>query len=389
MKTNSKLVHLGRSPETNDGVVNPPVNHTSTILFETLEAFEAAKKGQGTRAQYGRFGSSTHRAFEKTLAELEGACGALLCPSGVSALTTAYLALVKAGDHMLVSDSAYEPTRFFADQVLAPMGIEVSYFTAADIDDFKACLKPNTSLVVLESPGSLTFDIQDIPTIAAAAHNQGALVLVDSTYSSPLLMDAYALGADLTVYSASKYVCGHSDVMMGVITAKAEVVFKRIKKMHAMLGVCTAPDDIYLVQRGLRTLAPRLKHHEAAAIEVAKWLEQQPEVAAVLHPALPSHPQHALWKRDFKGSNGLFSIVLQPSSRAAVAAMLDSMHYFKMGFSWGGYESLVIPFSLQGIRKTFPYSHTGQGLRLHIGLEDVEDLKADLRAGLDRFSKAA
>lgn len=386
MKTHSKLVHLGREPEKNLGVVNPPVNHTSTILFDTLEAFESAKKGQSDRAAYGRFGTQTHRGLEQTLAELEGACGALLCPSGVSAITTSLLALLNAGDHLLITDSVYEPTRFFADSVLKNMGIETTYFAAGSTEDFTAKLQNNTAVVMLESPGSLTFELSDIPALAEAAHAKGAVVLADTTYTSPLLMDAYALGVDATIYSASKYVCGHSDVMMGVITAKEEALLKKFKRMHAMLGVATAPDDVYLVQRGLRTLAPRMAQHEKSALQVAQWLAQQPQVDVVWHPALPDHPQHALFKRDFKGSNGLFSFALKAAPKASLAAMMDGMHYFKMGFSWGGYESLLIPFSLEGIRLKPPVSNEQNTLRIHIGLEDVEDLIEDLKAGLKRYN---
>lgn len=387
MKISTKLVHLGRKPSEHNGVVNPPVYHTSTILFETHADYKKAVSGNYEHSAYGRYGTESNRAMEEALAELEGADYAFLVPSGMAAIATTLLALLNAGDHLLMPDNAYGSARVFCDQELKRFGVEVDYYDPMLAGNVAACMKPNTKVVFVESPGSLTFEIQDIPAIAEAAHAGGALVVADSTYGSPLLCRPLELGADVSLYSASKYISGHSDLMMGVVTAKRAAFGRLIRTQHNF-GNTPGPDDIYLAQRGLRTLEVRLRQHEEQALKIAHWMKTRPEVAKVLHPAFADCPGHDIWQRDFKGSNGLFSVLLHPTDEASVTAMLDGMRYFKMGWSWGGYESLMIPFNARKQRSVTKWTHDGPGLRLHVGLEAIEDLIADLEAGFARLNEA-
>jgi cystathionine beta-lyase len=390
MKSSTKLTHLGRNPEQHHGVVNPPVYHASTILFPTYADFMAARNGTYAHSSYGRYGTESTRALESALAELEGADYAMVVPSGMAAITTTLLALLSQGDHILVADTVYEPTRRFCTQELARYGVQTTFYDPLAGASIAALIQENTKVVFLESPGSNSFEIQDIPAIAEAAHAKDVLVVADTTYSSPLIIKPFELGVDVALYSASKYISGHSDLMMGVVTATKKV-FSKLVRTHHFLGNTPGPDDVYLAQRGLRTLEVRLRQHEEQGRQVAHWLKNRTEVALVLHPTFAECPGHSIWARDAKGpikSNGLFSIVLKSYSEEAVAAMLEGMKYFRMGFSWGGYESLMIPFDPAPLRTVTSWAHEGPALRIHVGLEAVEDLIADLEAGFARLAAA-
>jgi cystathionine beta-lyase len=291
-----------------------------------------------------------------------------------------------SGEHILVADNAYGPTRTFCDKVFARFGVETTYYDPCIGAGIADLMRPNTRAVFCESPGSLTFEVQDVPAIADAAHKRGAVVIADNTWATPLYFDAFAHGVDISVHAATKYIVGHSDAMLGVVSANA-ANWKQLRDTHGTLGLCVGPDDAYLGQRGLRTLAVRLKQHQANAFALAEWLQQRPEVARVLYPALSQDPGHQLWRRDFKGASGLFGIVLKPVAREAVAAMLDHMELFGMGWSWGGYESLIVPSHL--VRTAKPFAAEGPVLRIHAGLEAVDDLIADLAAGFERLKKAS
>ena len=383
LRPETSLVVSGREPETHFGFVNTPIYHGSTVLFPDL----ATLKTRNQRYQYGRRGSPTLDTLETALTTLEGGAGTVLSPSGLSAITTAILTTCKAGDHLLVTDSVYKPTREFCDTLGRRLGIETTYYDpliGAGISDL---FRPNTAAVFTESPGSQTFEIQDIPAITAAAKRHDIAVIMDNTWATALFFRPLDHGVDLCVQAGTKYVVGHSDAMLGAVTANAEWWLK-LRETHDFMGLCAGPEVVNLGQRGLRTMAVRLKQHETAAIDMARWLEARPEVARVLHPALESHPQHNLWKRDFGGSSGLFSIELKPGPEKALAALLDDLALFGMGYSWGGYESLVVPFDCRTYRTATEWSSPGPMLRFHIGLEHPDDLKADLDAGFGRWRAA-
>jgi cystathionine beta-lyase len=382
------ICHAGNSPQANHGVINPPVYHASTVLFPTLADLASAERNRYAKTTYGLFGTPTTFAFEEALAALEGQGKAMALPSGLAAITVTLLAFLKAGDHLLVADSAYRPTRIFCDDLLMRLGVETTYYDPCIGAGIDALIRPNTRMVYVESPGSLTFEIQDIPAIAAAAHGAGALVVADSTWATPLFLKSLGLGADIVVHAVTKYIAGHSDLMMGAIVAKDEH-FHAIKTTGHRLGFAAAPDDCYLALRGLRTLSVRLRRHEENALRLARWLAQRPEVERVLHPALPDCPGHDLWRRDFTGATGLFSIVLKPVAQVGLAAMLEGLRLFPMGWSWGGYESLILPEKPAAVRTATRWTDTGPLLRIHAGLEDPDDLIADLEAGLARLKTAS
>jgi cystathionine beta-lyase len=297
------------------------------------------------------------------------------------------LAFVKSGDHILMVDSVYQPTRKFCDYMLAKLGVETTYYDPLIGVGIAKLVRPNTRLIFTESPGSQTFEVQDIPAIARVAAERELWLLMDNTWASPLYFRPFDYGVDVSIQAATKYIVGHADAMLGAITSNARAA-KQVALAKEQLGVCPGSEEVYLGMRGLRTLATRLAQHQRSGLEIARWLEGRPEVARVLHPGLSSHPQHAIWKRDFLGSSGLFSVILKPVSAKAVAAMLDGLQLFGMGFSWGGYESLVIPFDAKSYRTATKWEPGGPALRFHIGLEDVDDLRADLEAGFQRLAAA-
>jgi cystathionine beta-lyase len=385
-KAETALITSGRDTKAQKGFVNPPVVHGSTVLYPTADDLHA-HRGE---FQYGRHGTPTTKALQEALMALEGpACaGVGLAPSGLAAISTALLAVLKAGDHVLVCDNAYRPTRNFCNGVLARYGVETSYFDPLIGAGIAKCFQPTTRAVLLEAPGSQSFEMPDIPAIAAVAHAHGALVIDDNTWATPLFHRSLDQGVDISLQAATKYIGGHSDIMFGTISANA-TAWPLVAEAIRLTGVCAGPDDVFLALRGLRTLAVRLKQHQQSAIEVARWLNARPEVARVLHPALEGDPGHAIWKRDFSGASGLFSIVLKPASQQAVDALLDSVKLFGMGYSWGGFESLVIPFDCAPYRTATTWAPGGPALRLHIGLEDVDDLKADLASGFKAFNAAS
>jgi cystathionine beta-lyase len=377
----TKVVEAGRNPALHAGAVNTPVYRVSTVLFPDLETM----RSEAQAYTYGRRGQPTTRALEEALCDLEGGARTVLTPSGLSACTLAILSVCGAGDHILVTDSVYGPTRVFCQKIAKRYGISTSYFEPHIGAGIAGQFRPETKAVFLESPGSFTFEVQDVPAIAEVAHQRGAAVILDNTWATPLYFDAIGHGVDLSVQAVTKYICGHADVMMGAITANTQYK-DRLVEIHGTMGLCSSGDEAYLAMRGLRTLAVRLKRHQESATEIAAWLKTRPEVARVMYPPLHDDAGHALWKRDFTGACGLFSIVLKPCSDAAIAAMVDGLDHFGLGYSWGGFESLVVP---GGFHRSFPPVLEGPVLRLHIGLEDVEDLKADLAAGLERLRQTA
>jgi cystathionine beta-lyase len=375
------VAHAGRDPFAHHGFVNTPVYRGSTVLFRTMESFE--KRDQ--RYVYGRRGTPTSEALEAAIAHVEGGARTWLAPSGAAAIATALLTFTKAGDHILVADTVYQPTRRVCDGPLARFGVETTYYDPTVGAGIAQLMRPNTALVYTESPGSLTFEVQDIPAIAAAAHAQGALVAMDNTWASPLYFKPFAHGVDISIQAGTKYIVGHADAMLGAITV-TEPLAHRLVVEAGGLGICAGTEEMYLGLRGMRTLDVRLERHWRSGVEIARWLEGRPEVARVLHPALPSHPQHDLWKRDFLGASGLFSVVLRPCAKKAVAAMLEGLDLFGMGASWGGYESLVLPFDAAKSRSATAWTPEGPAVRLHIGLESLDDIKADLEAGFARLA---
>ncbi len=387
MKKETKVTTAGRDAQRDQGMVNTPVFHASTVLFETVAAMDHAIANRNDVSYYGRRGTPTQRAFCQALSELESGEGSVLFPSGVAAITTSIFAFVESGDHILMIDSVYGPTRIFCDTALAKFGVTTTYYDPMLGADIAALMRPNTKLVFTESPGSLTFEVQDIPAIAQVAHAKGALVLCDNTWATPLYFDALAHGADVSIHAVTKYIAGHSDLMMGAATANARA-WKQLQRTTFLLGHCVAPDDVFLASRGLRTLAVRLAQHHETGLKLAKWLGERPEVEKVLHPALPDCPGHEFWQRDFAGTTGLFSIVLKEGDKAAVAAMLDGFGLFGMGFSWGGFESLAIPVDPSAYRTATDWNTPGPMIRFHAGLEHIDDLIEDLEAGFKRFGAA-
>lgn len=378
----TRLVEAGRRKEWTQGLVSPAVWRASTILFDNVAALRDAIGRSNEVLYYGRRGTPTQWALAEALTELEpGAKGTTLHPSGAAAITTALLALLEPGDELLMTDSTYEPTRVFCDTMLKRFGVTTRYYDpcvrGAGID---ALFGEHTRAIFMESPGSLTFEVQDVPALCAAAKARGAFTLMDNTWATPLLFPAIGKGVDVSILACTKYVSGHSDVMLGSCTA-VEGVFERIRKTAQILGQAVSPDDAFLASRGLRTMGVRLKQHGAAALEVAHWLQRQPGIERVIHPALPDDPGHELWERDFKGAAGLFAFAIDGDDAARVR-LIDALRHFGIGFSWGGFESLALPIDPERTRTAVPWTIPGKLIRLQIGLEDPADLIADLERGL-------
>jgi cysteine-S-conjugate beta-lyase len=377
------LTHAGRRPDQHFGFVNTPIFRGSTVLFKTLDELESTEP----RFDYGRTGNPSSAAVEAVITELEGAAGTVLAPSGLSAISLALLSVLGSGDHLLVTDSAYGPTRRFSNGVLARMGIETDYYDPRIGAGIEALMTERTKAIFVESPGSLTLEVQDLPAIVAAARRSGAFVIVDNSWATPLYHRPLALGADIVVHAGTKMFLGHSDAMFGTVSAN-ERAWQAVHQAHVMTGLCTSPDDCFLAARGLRTLAIRMREQSARALDLARWLQGQKGVLSVLHPALEEHPDHQLFRRDFTGSGSVFSFILEPGKREAVAAMVDQLELFGMGWSWGGYESLLLPVYPAKVRTATRWEQEGNVFRLHIGLEDPEDLRADLDSALRRYRAA-
>lgn len=380
----TEVVHLGRDPFAQHGFVNTPVYRGSTVLYPTLASLEAKTQPY----TYGRRGTPTVRALESALTSLAGGADTKLTASGYQAVTTALLAFAQSGDHILMVDTVYQPTRQFCDHLLNRLGVETEYYDPLLGADVAKLFRPNTRLVYVESPGSQTFEMQDIPAIASLARERNIWVLADNTWASPLYCQPLSLGADVVIEAGTKYLVGHADALLGFITSNDRAK-RHVELAAGNLGVCPGSEETYLGLRGLRTLDVRLARHQETGIRLAQWLQARPEVSRVLHPALSDDPGHALWKRDFKGATGLFSAILNPVPKPALAAFLDGLKLFGMGYSWGGYESLVIPFDCGTYRTATRWSVPGPALRFHAGLENFDDLIADLAAGFDRMKAVA
>lgn len=378
----TRLVEGGRRPEWTQGIVNPAVWRASTVLFDSVAAMREATPAVEGRLHYGRNGTPTTWALAEALTGLEpGAAGTRLFPSGVAAIATALISVLEPGDELLMVDSAYGPTRSFCDTILARMGIATVYYDPMVGAGIDSLIGDRTRAIFLESPGSLTFEVQDVPAICAAAKARGLVTLLDNTWATPLLFPAIAAGIDLSILACTKYVVGHADVMMGSVTATAEHL-RALEKTSRAFGQTVGPDDAFLAARGLRTLEIRLKRHEESGLAIARWLGEQPQVARLLHPALPGCPGHEVWQRDFSGASGLFAFVLNGGSDEDRTRLIDGLEHFGIGYSWGGFESLALPVDPERLRTATGWTAEGPVVRLHIGLEDPEDLIADLAAGL-------
>ncbi len=380
LRRRSRLVALGRDSELSHGFVNVPPFRGSTVLYPDVETL---KKG-AQRFTYGRRGSPTMQALASAWTDLTRAAGTMLVPSGIAAITSALMATLSAGDHLLMSDAVYGPSRFLANTTLKRLGIETEYYDPRVGAGIEALMRPNTTTIFAESPGSETFEVQDIPAIAAAAHARGACLILDNTWATPLFFSPHEHGVDIAIEAGTKYLSGHSDLLLGLVSANADW-FERLRRSTETLGIPAGPEDMFLALRGLRTMDLRLREAERQGLALATWLSARPEVLRVIHPALPDHPDHRLWKRDFSGSSGLFSVVLKPVSDAAVAALLDGLELFGLGYSWAGFESLAVPFDCTSRRTATRFAPGGPTVRFSVGLEDIEDLKADLDRGFARL----
>ena len=392
---NTKLCHAGRSPQDHHGSVNPPVYHASTILFPDVATLQGRHSDSFTELYYGRHGNPTTFAFEKAVTTLEGGDKAIIVNSGLAAITTSLTTFLKAGDHMLMVDCVYSPARRFT-KVLERFGVDVTFFDPLIGRGIEALIRPNTRVIYLESPGSITFEIQDVPAIVAAAraaekqrdNGQAIKVILDNTWSTPLYFKPFTFGVNVSIHSATKYMTGHSDTMLGVIVTDTECAIP-IKANAISFGLCAGPDDVYRGLQGLRTLSVRLKQHQETALVLADWFAHRPEIERVLHPARPDHVSYHLWQRDFSGSSGLFSVLIKSSySPTAVAAMVDGFELFGIGYSWGGFESLVLPFDPSLVRSATQWTGSRTLLRIYAGLEEVTDLIADLDQGFTRLNAA-
>ena len=385
----TKLITAGRDNKWTNGVVNPPVQRASTVVFNSVEEKRKATINRANKTLfYGRRGTNTHFAFQDAMVEVEGGAGCALYPCGTAAISNAILSFVETGDHILMVDTCYEPTRDFCDTIMKKMGVETTYYEPTLGEGIQDLIKSNTKILFTESPGSVTMEVQDIPTLARIAHEHDIIVMLDNTWAAGVNFSPFDFGVDISIQAATKYIVGHSDVMLGTAVAN-EKCWDQLREQSYLMGQCVSPDDAYLGLRGIRTLDVRLRQHAESSLKVAKWLETRPEIDHVRHPALESCPGHEFFKRDFTGGNGLFSFVLKNSNTKATTALLDGMTHFSMGYSWGGFESLILanePNSFDSLRTVANPNFEGTLIRVHIGLEDVDDLIADLEAGLERYN---
>lgn len=387
-KRDTRLIHAGGNPAAHKGVVNTPVYRASTVIYPTVEAMEDASKNPLDGVFYGRYGTPTSFAFEEAVAELEGANASISVCSGQAAITAALMAFLKTGDHLLMVDTVYGPTRKLCDRVLAGLGVETTYYDPLIGAGIAELMRPETKVIFTESPGSLTFEVQDIPAIAKAAHTGDAIVILDNTWSAGLYFQPFEHGVDVSVQAATKYIGGHADAMLGMISTTEEH-HKKLRVSTVGMGYCAAPDSCFLGARGLRTIKVRMERHQRNGLALAEWFKARPEVARVLHPALSDCPGHEFWKRDFTGASGLFAVILNDIAKDRVDAMLDGFEYFSMGYSWGGFESLMIPISPADQRTATNWQAPGPALRVHAGQEDITDLIDDLERGFERLGGSA
>ena len=384
MKKDTLLTHVARDPAKYQGMVNTPVYRTSTVIYPDLGSYEARGGDDYKKVRYGLYGTPTTFALEEAIAKMEGGHAAVVVPSGLAAIAAPLAAFLKTGDHLLVVDSVYGPTRTFCERHLKPNGVEVEYYDPRIGAGIDKLLRTNTRAVFCESPGSLTFEMQDIPAIAAAARARGVPVLADTTWGTPYFFRPFEHGIDVSIHAGTKYINGHSDVLLGAIVTN-ERCWKTVRKTVAEYGYCVSPDDCYLALRGFRTIGVRMKHQMASALKIARWLQARPEVKRVIYPALEGDAGHALWKRDFEGAASLFSCILHPVRPEAVTAFIDALELFGIGSSWGGFESLAIVARVEGRRTATAWDLGGPMIRLHIGLEDPDDLIADLERGFAKL----
>jgi cystathionine beta-lyase len=391
MREETTVVHSGRHPEQHEGAVNPPVFHASTVLSKSVEEHRRRRRDWQQDLPitfYGRFGTPTIHSLQEAVATLEGGYRSVVYPSGLAACAGALLAFLSAGDHLLMVDNVYGPTRTLVGGILKRFGVTATFFDPLIGRGIESLIRPETRVIYLESPGSLTFEVQDVPAIAEAARKLGITVIMDNTWGTPLHFKPFAHGVDVSVHSATKYIVGHADAMLGAVTS-TQASWPKLRSSTYELGQTAGPDDVYLAQRGLRTLAVRLKQHWQAGVALAEWITEQREVERVLHPALPGDPGHAIWKRDFTGACGLFSVVMKEGvSEKALAALIDGLELYGIGSSWGGYESLIVPFDPREARTATQWPHKGPCFRVHAGLESVDDLIEDLNAGFGRLRAA-
>jgi cystathionine beta-lyase len=384
LRSRTRLVYAGRDPFEQHGFVNTPIYRGSTVLAPDYPSLVGERH---MRYTYGTKGTPTTEALELAWNEIAGAAGTVLAPSGLAAISLALMTAARGGGHLLVTDSAYRPTRNLCNKLFKRLGVETTYFDPMVGAGIEALLRPNTNAVVVEAPGSQSFEMQDVPAIAAAAHTRDICIIMDNTWATPLFFPPHARGVDLAIEAGTKYLSGHSDLLLGLVSANP-AWWPRLRETFDLVATCAGPEDVYLALRGLRTMELRLREAERQGLAMAEWLATRPEVKDVLHPALPSHPGHAIWKRDFLGASGLFSIILHPVPEKAVAAFFDALQLFGMGYSWGGYESLIIPFDCSPYRTATRWAPGGPALRLQIGLEDPADLRDDLVRGFEAMHLA-
>ena len=382
-KEKTRLLHTGRDPSLQYGFVNTPIVRGSTVVYPDYDTLNSRE----VLYSYGRQGTPTTRGLEKVIADIEGGVNTVLPPSGLSALTCALTAFVEAGDHILVTDSVYRPTRRFCDEVLSRLNVETTYYIPTIGSDISKLVRDNTRLIFTEAPGSQTFEMQDIPAIASVAQNLGLWTLMDNTWASPLYFKPFNYGVDVSIQAATKYIIGHSDAMLGAITTNNRA-WDHIDTNFLNFGLCPGPEDAYLGLRGMKTLSVRLERHWKSGLAIAHWLEQRPEISRVLHPAMETNPGFDIWNRDFLGASGLFSIIMNGGNETSAKAFLDNLKLFAMGYSWGGFESLAIPFDPTTYRSVVPWQAEGIAFRLHVGLDDVDDLIHDLDQALHSWNQA-